>query len=380
MATVRKRYRDAAKTQFMGFQADYFDQHGKRHAKLFALEREAKAFLKKVVPEVDRGVHTPENKSITVAEAAKLWLERANTEELETSTRTQYAIHARLHINPEIGNVKLAQLTAPMVEKFKDGLLKKNSSRQMASKILSSLKGVLKESMRLGAVAQNVAAGIQVGQQKRKSRRLEIGVDIPTKDDVRRILEAVDGTRWHPLLATAAMTGLRASELRGLQWGDLTLDGDAMLRVRRRADEKNKMGLPKSAAGTREIPLSPWLVNVLRRWRLACPRKAGVLNLVFPNGAGNVEAHSNIIARGWSVAQRKLGMIDAEGAHRYNFHALRHFFASLMIEQNHLPKRVQEMLGHNSLAMTYDLYGHLFPAGDDERAKMADATAFLVAT
>jgi integrase len=61
-------------------------------------------------------------------------------------------------------------------------------------------------------------------------------------------------------------------------------------------------------------------------------------------------------------------------------HSLRHFFASLMIEQNHLPKRVQEMLGHSSLQMTYDRYGHLFPADDGERAKMEKASAFLSAT
>jgi integrase len=372
MATVRRRIRNGKEE---GWIVDYFDQNKKRHIKTFDRKRKAVDWLASTTIEVKRGIHTPENKSLTVAEAAKLWLERANTQGLETATRKQYATHIRLHITPRIGNEKLALLSAPRIETFKDELLK-NGSRQMASKVLTSLKGILKEAQRLGAVAQNAAADVRVGQQKRGSKkRLEIGVDIPTKDDVRRILEAVEGTRWHPLIAVAAMAGLRSSELRGLRWDDdLDLDG-AVLRVRQRADEKNMMGKPKSAAGTREVPLSPWLINVLRRWRLVCPWK-----LVFPNGAGNVEAHANILSRGWWNTQRKLGMVDDKGSPKYDFHSLRHFFASVMIEQSHQPKRLQEMLGHSSLIMTFDRYGHLFPAGDDERAKMTAATAFLVAT
>ena len=73
-------------------------------------------------------------------------------------------------------------------------------------------------------------------------------------------------------------------------------------------------------------------------------------------------------------------MVDLKGSPLFGVHSLRHFFASVMIEQNHLPKRVQEMLGHSSLQMTYDRYGHLFAAGEDERAKMEKASEFLIAT
>ena len=118
----------------------------------------------------------------------------------------------------------------------------------------------------------------------------------------------------------------------------------------------------------------------MRRWRLACPRRAGELDLVFPNGAGNVENHANLANRGLYDAQRKIGMVDLKGSPLFGVHSLRHFFASVMIEQNHLPKRVQEMLGHSSLQMTYDRYGHLFAAGEDERAKMEKASEFLIAT
>ena len=303
----------------------------------------------------------------------------ATLKKLETATLKQYRNHIRLHIVPKIGGIRLAQLSAPIVDDFKDRLLAANS-RVMTGKVLTSLRSILAHAQAKGRVGHNAAAAVRLGaKQRRESGRLEIGRDIPAKDEVRRILDAVHGTRWHPILATAAMAGLRSSELRGLRWNDLDLDV-GILRVRRRADETGNMGSPKSAAGARDIPMSPWLVNVLKRWRLECPRAKGVLDLVFPNGKGHVENHANIANRGLYATERKLGILDAAGSPRYGMHSLRHFFASLMIEQNHLPKRVQEMLGHSSLQMTYDRYGDLFPAGDGERTKMEQASAFLAAT
>lgn len=68
-----------------------------------------------------------------------------------------------------------------------------------------------------------------------------------------------------------------------------------MIDVRRRVDRFNKFGPPKSEAGTRTIPMSPLLLNTLKAWRLACPK--GELDLIFPNGAGNVENHGNLLSR-----------------------------------------------------------------------------------
>jgi integrase len=376
MAKVRRRVRNGVEEKWI---ADYFDQYKKRHIKTFARKRDAEMWLAEARIEVKKRVHTPEHKSITVAEAAELWIERAEKiEKLETATVRQYRNHVRLHINPRIGAAKLSDLSTRDVEKFKDQLLIAGS-RVMAGKVLTSLKGILSEAMRLGEVAQNVAAAVRLGQKTRDKAWLEIGREVPSKNQLREILAAVEDTRWHPLLATAAMAGLRSSELRGLRWVDLDLD-DATLRVRQRADEKNQIGPPKSAAGTREIPLSPWLFNILRRWRLVCPRRNGELDLVFPNGLGKVENHANAANRGLYDAQRRIGMVDNTGSPMFGMHSLRHFFASVMIDVGYQAKRLQEAMGHSTLAMTMDRYGHLFPAAEDERAKMAKAAEFLVAT
>jgi integrase len=111
------------------------------------------------------------------------------------------------------------------------------------------------------------------------------------------------------------------------------------------------------------------VVNVLKEWKLACPK--GEAGLVFPNGNGHVENHANIANRCFYPLQIEAGMVDADGKPKYGLHALRHFFASWAIERGFSPKKVQALLGHSSIQMTYDRYGHLFPSLEDDHEKFA---------
>jgi len=370
VATVRKRTWRNSKGEQTAWVADYFDQHGSRRIKTFAKKKEADAFLVTTQGEVARGVHTPESASITVAEACEIWIERGELEKLERTTLKQYRSHADLHIKPSrIGREKLARLSTPTIEAFRDDLLKK-SSRPMARKVLTSLKSILGEAQRRGLVAHNPAQPVKVDAKRRDQKKLVIGRDIPSKEEVQKILATAAG-RWRPLFVTATFTGMRASELRGLVWSHVDFERK-VIHVRQRANLWGEIGAPKSAAGEREIPMAPIVFNALREWQLACPRgKDGQLGLVFPNGAGNVEAHSNIATRGFSALQLAAGMVDANGRAKYVPHALRHFFASWAIEQGFSPKRLQALLGHSSIQMTFDRYGHLFPSLEDDHAKFA---------
>lgn len=145
------------------------------------------------------------------------------------------------------------------------------------------------------------------------------------------------------------------------------------------------------------MPLPPMVVRMLRERKLACPK--GALGPVFPNGAGKVEAYTNIIGRGFLPAQIAAGVCtivkDADGkvldgkreplrrAKYTRLHALRHFFASWCINREQdgglgLPgKVVQERLGHSSIALTMDTYGHSFPRGDDGAALAAAERTLL---
>ena len=381
-ASVRKRRWQTKDGEQMAWIADYIDQGGKRHIKTFKRERDAKAWLVTTQGEVERGTHTPESASITVAEAAEIWIEKGELEKLERSTLRQYRNHADLHIKPSrIGTEKLARLSTPVIEAFRDDLLKK-CSRPMARKVLASLKSILGEAQRRGLVAQNAAQPVRVDLKRREQAKLAIGRDIPSKEEISKILARAEG-RWRPLFVTAVFTGMRASELRGLTWDDVDFERN-VIHVRQRANLWGEIGAPKSAAGEREIPMSPMVVNALKEWKLGCPRQAGEsdgerrLWLVFPNGNGRVENHANIANRGFYALQITAGIVDRAGGPKYGLHALRHFFASWAIEREFSPKRMQALLGHSSIQMTFDRYGHLFPSLEDDHAKFAAGELAIV--
>src|SRR5262249_20826829 len=172
-----------------------------------------------------------------------------------------------------------------------------------------------------------------------QKRKLEIGVDIPAKEEVSAIIAHARG-RWRPLLVTAAFTGLRASELRGLRWSDVDLKANE-IKIRQRADRYNKIDKPKSEAGEHTIPFGPYLANTLKEWKLACLHG----ELVFPNRSGNVESLANICQRGLAPA-----VTAALGEPKYTgMHVFRHFYASWCIDRGLPPKVIQERLGHSSI-------------------------------
>jgi integrase len=285
------------------------------------------------------------------------------------------------HIVPRIGGLKLATLTMPRIEAFRDDLLA-GMSRALAKKVLGSLKAIMKDARRRGNVAQNAAADVRIATSSRDKTRLEVGRDIPTRDEVRRILDAAPGGRARALLMTAAFTGLRASELRGLRWGDVDLSR-GKLTVSQRADRFNNIGAPKSASGKRELPIGPMVVNVLKQWKLVGGKRTD--DLVFATGAGTVENHSNITHRILDPAQVGAGVVDKAGQPKYGLHAFRHFYASWCINRRQdgglelPPKTVQNRLGHASIVMTLDRYGHLFPSNDDG-TELAEAERAIFAT
>ena len=376
--SVRKRTWTTAKGEKKeAWIVDYVDQDGDRHIETFKRKKEADTFHAQVGVDVRAGTYTAPSKSITVKEAAEDWIKSVALEGREVSTLAQYRQHA-VHINRRIGNVKLAQLTAPGINKFRDDLLR-SMSRAMARKILSSLKSLLRHAQGRGNVAQNVALAVKINANLRDKKKLEVGVDIPTSEEIKAIIAAAGKSR--PLLLTAIFAGLRSSELRGLRWSDVDFK-KGELNVRQRADRYGVIGNPKSKAGHRAVPLPSQVVQALREWKLQCPKGTG---LVFPAVSGDGVALHNNTVRAFTVAVSAAGITTKDGAPKYTgLHALRHFYASWCINPENRdglglpPKVVQQRLGHSSIMMTMDVYGHLFAENADAHSRLTEAAGALL--
>ena len=240
----------------------------------------------------------------------------------------------------------------------------------MSQKVLQSFRSLISDAHSRGTVAQDVARGVTI----KAKGRLKKKVTIPTFAEAKAMIETVEG-HWRPLIITVVFTGMRASELRGLAWENVDFKKN-VIHVRQRADRWNQIGEPKSEASMRDIPMPPMVLNTLKEWKLACPK--GDLGLVFPNGRGKVESLSNIWNRGLRPLQKSCGIVGKDGKLKYGLHALRHFYASWLIDRGFAPKKVQVFMGHASINMTMDVYGHLFPNPEDDHEQLAAAELALI--
>ncbi|MCV9997359.1 site-specific integrase [Pararhizobium sp. YC-54] len=410
--SVRKREWTTPKgVEKSAWVVDYVDTTGKRRLKTFAKKKEADAFSATASVEVREGTHVADRETVTVEAASKLWIASTKAAGLERSSIEDYERTLRLHIIPFIGATRLNALTTARLRSFEDELRLAGRSASMTKRVLTSLGTLLVDAQERGLVVRNAAREMRSRrgskadrQEKRQKGRLKVGVDIPTRDEVKALLAAAGG-RWRPLIMTATFCGLRASELRGLRWKDVDTES-RLIRVHQRADRFNDIGQPKSISGERTLPAPPLVINALREWKLACPKRdsgktddAGekimVHDLVFPNGSGKVEQLNNVLRRGlhptWVAAgvTVETGELDKEGkpvlASKYSgLHCLRHWFASWCINRREdgglglPPKLVQERMGHSTIAMTMDTYGHLFPR-DDDGSELAAAADFVLA-
>lgn len=384
MATVTKRvWTDATGRPREAWRIAYTDRDGKRRFEQRKMKRDADARRIEIESELSRGIHTPDAASITVAEACKVWIRKGETEDLEWGTIKQRKELCRNHIEPLLGKEKLSRLTTPRVELFRDQLVE-TRSRVMAGKVVRAFSSMLIEAMRQGLVAQNVAHNVKV----KNNGRDEAPIDIPDTEALKAILKAAleNAPGIYPMILLAISAGLRGSELRGLRWPDLDLKAQTVT-IRQRADQRGILGKCKSKASYRVIPLASSVVSAFKAWKLRCPPCEA--DLVFPNSKGNPIHVNNLRDYRWEPVLIAAGFATATGekdwkgrpvySHKYGMHDLRHACASRWIKQKIDLKRLTTWLGHSSVQITLDIYGHLIKDENEDAAIVAAANAELMA-
>lgn len=369
MAAIRKRdWKTPSGDKRTAWVVDYRDAAGERRSRQFPRKKEADAWAVNALAEVQRGVHTPDSISITVAKAAELWLDSVRASDRESTTIASYDQHIRLHIVPKCGAQKLSQLTAPKVRTLLDGWVS-DLSRAMATRVFRSFKAILTDAQARGLVAQNVALAVKVPNAPRTKAQ----ATPPSKAEIRAILKAAsasDDLMGRTLVELVIFTGMRASELRGLSWSAVDIK-KSIVRVEQRADVKGVLGAPKSVSGFRAIPIPDRMASTLREWKLACPFHPR--DLVFPSQKGRVLSHG-VMAKNhlkpilMAAGVTKPGNGEDAKVAKYTAHVFRHAAASLWIDQRLNPKRVQTLVGHGSIQVTFDVYGHLFEQADSGAA------------
>lgn len=331
---------------------------------------------------------------LSVLQAIQKWLDicekvgRDGREVVEYTTLLGYQ-HRAVAMKDYPWEKYLHELTPTDVIKFRTWLLG-NYSRDFSRRTLSSFHSVLIEMKHQGFIAHDPAAGITVrndGRHEEDDREVEI----PTDDEMRAILAAVERMaekseqhakawrRYRPMIYLAVFTGMRPSEYRGLAWSNVLKD---RINVRQRADQFNKVGPVKSRAGRRTLYIPNAVYQTIEAWQKYCP--ASKLGLVFPTSEGKPMALNNFTRRCWEPLMEAAKLMDPdtrpgakEGAMRprYTPYALRHYFASKLIEKGTDLKFIQTAMGHADIQLTLNTYGHLIRGKDDAHKERAEAFA-----
>jgi integrase len=380
MADIRKRKGPAG----TGWQVRYKDPvSGNTRYKSFVRRMDADAF----VATLGSPDFLDDRDTVTVEEAAQRWLEvcqktgRKGREPVEASTLRKYQEHVQI-IAGMIGSRRLNKLTHVACNNFRDELLH-TYSRKYAKKILTSFKSILAQARTDGRLRSDPAESTAILISQRHEK--QDSTPIPSLIEVRTLLAkagelrnssnrqtAKAWLRYEPFFLVLTYSGMRPCEVIGLPWKDVDFE-DGTITVSQDATETREIGMPKSASSYRTIHMPNIVIDALRGWRAHCP--VGKLDLVFPTGSGTVESHGNITNRGWYPLQRACGMVDKGGRPRYPLKSLRHVRASLEIHSGATPKEVQSLMGHSSVKVTFDVYGHLFSDHTHLRAQRANIIA-----
>jgi integrase len=299
------------------------------------------------------------NRGPTIAEAAGAWLEAARAgivrnrsgEPYKPSTIRSYEQSLRLRVLPALGRERLAEIDLPALQRYVDRLAADGLGAQTIGLSVAPLRAIYRRANQLGEVKTNPTRGLALPAPRPPQRR------IASPAEIEAILAAVAADD-RPLWATAIYAGLRRGELLALCWEDVDLAA-GVIHVRRGWDTVEGEIEPKSRHGRRRVPIPA----VLRDYLLEC--KMSVIartSRVF----GGANRARKVIERGMRA------MRDA-GIEPLQIHDARHTYASLMIAAGVNAKALSEFMGHATIAITYDLYGHLMPGSHDEAAGLLDA-------
>ena len=339
----------------------------KKLRKTFGTLAEAKLWRADAITQLDRGtIRAPS--TTTLNEGAAMWLKDARTGKAKTRSGHPYKPSAirgydaalRTRVLPEFGTCKLSELSRLDLQRFAERLeagdpaatppvpaLNPSTVRNM----LMPLRAIYRRALVHGEVVNNPTTGLQLAVSSGRRDRI---ADPAEAGKLIAALSAAARAMW----ATAFYAGLRRGELQALRWEDVDM-ASGIIRAEWSWDDKEGILIkPKSKAGRRSVPLVAALRDTLTEHKLTTSRDTGFVfgcdgvRPFTPNAAGSRADTA------WKAAKLT----------RITLHECRHTYASLMIAAGVNMKALSTYMGHATISITLDRYGHLLPGNETEPA------------
>ncbi len=353
----------------------FINHHGRRKAKCVSdSKRAAEEVKRKLEAKLTLGEFVIEDErpsAPTLGQYAEQWLETYAKLNCKESTYVRYEGVIRNHLIPALGQIPLPTLTR---ETIKHLLVAKRQTLTPSSvrNILTPLREMLRHAVEDEIIASNPA--IQVGRflQQRQAPHQEI---TPlTREELGQFLTTLQAQApdHYPLFLCLARTGMRLGEVLALQWGDIDFYGRSI--TLRRNVVRGHITHPKNGK-TRRVDMSQQLTEVLQYLQTQCKTetlRCGWPEMplwVFCSTTGGLLNKENLRTRVFYRCLTKAGL------RHVRIHDLRHTYASLLIQQGESLPYIRDQLGHHSIQVTVDIYGHLVPGGNKAAVdRLDDAT------
>lgn len=352
----------------------FIDHKGERKAKKIGRDKKtAIDVAKKIEAKLTLGdvgiVEKEKPKAPTFKEYAEQWLEGYVKRLRRETTWERYAGILRQHVYPAIGSLCINEITRKDVRDLLLGLYNKGLAKGTVCLTRDVLSGPFAHALDDEIIGNNPVHGVMKRLQLTRNKTAEI--EPLTREEVQLFLERCREHRpeYHAFFLTAFRAGLRLGELLALQWGDLDWNSKFI-----RVSKSFKRGriTPTKTGKTRRVDMSNQLCDVLKALQTQRKRDAlqrGVAVNPFLYFEKNGQPLSQNTVR--KVFKR---ILQKAGLREIRIHDIRHSFASLLLSDGQSPVYVKEQLGHSSIQMTVDIYGHLIPSSNREAVNRLDET------
>jgi len=339
----------------------------KRMWKTFARQKDAERFLTTVVKQTQDGVYydivpTP------MASVFDKWVihsleVRVKQQLLKSSTAKSYRSILKEHLRPAFGDIRSDRLRAGVLAEWARARADDIVAGTMAPKTFNNAVNLLHVILKW---ARHPAQGFlahdpMVDLSRLPKRRMERRFLEP--EQITALLEAANDVRDSTILALAVYSGLRRGELFGLQWHDVDWDGRIAVN---RSLYQGDVSTPKTPHSIRRVDVPPSVLATLAIYRAFYPPLPG--GFIFRPETGQWLDSDNWFRKSFVpvAVMAKLrpatASEDRDDEQLVGLHTLRHTYASLLINQGESLKYVSAQMGHASITITADLYGHLFKA------------------
>ncbi|GAA2442062.1 site-specific integrase [Actinomadura vinacea] len=351
------------------FKVPYRDANGKQTSETFATHTAAVRFRNKVRRQRDEGmVIDAKAGRISVKEYSETWLRAAQAK--RPGTYAEYEKRVRLYIVPALGGRQVRAVTRGDIQRMINDLEGRGFAPTTIRSAYRTTVGLFRSAQVLDRIIHSTpCVGITLPELPNRE------VEVLTAAQVRAVAAKMP-ERWSAAVTLAAGTGLRISEVMGLTWDRIDLEARTVT-VDRQMTQKRRLGPVKSKRSKRVVPMPDMVAEVLRAHREAFPpvvrdvpdadgKTVHRTALVFTRPDGTPAISGNV-RRPFVRARAAVGL-----AASVTFHVLRHTYASLLIAGGTHLTVIRDRMGHSSIAITSDTYGHLYPQEDGRTRGVID--------